>query len=72
MNLKVLIFNIFFLVYQVEERHSFLVKLFGSVKPEELTSYQNVKQLFTTSTVCIASFSVLEVVTYFVYLSWVG
>ena len=48
------------------------MKLFGGVKPEELTSYQNVKQLFTTSTVCIASFSVLEVVTYFVYLTWVG
>ena len=59
--------NFFNLAYQVTRRHEFLEKLIG-VKEEEVTSYQNMNTCVTTVTACVCVFSLMEVITYFLYL----
>ena len=51
----------------MNKRHNFLIRLI-SVKDEEVTSYDNMHSCVTNVTVCICVFSVMEVVTYFLYL----
>ena len=48
-------------------RHEFLEKLIG-VKEEEMTSYQNMHTCVTTVITCVCVFSLMEVITYFLYL----
>ena len=53
--------------YQVNKRHEFLEQLIG-VKEEEVISYEHMHSCLVVVTSCICSFSVLEVLTYFLYL----
>ena len=53
--------------YQVNKRHVFLEQLIG-VKEEEVTSYEHMHSCLVVVTACICSFSVLEVLAYFLYL----
>ena len=53
--------------YQVNKRHNFLMWLI-TVKDEEQTSYDNMQACVTNITVCICVFSVMEVISYFIYL----
>ena len=53
--------------YQVNKRHNFLMWLI-TVKDEEQTSYDNMHACVTNVTVCICVFSVMEVLSYFIYL----
>ena len=39
-----------------------------TVKDEEQTSYDNMQACVTNITVCICVFSVMEVISYFIYL----
>ena len=55
------------LAYQVNKRHEFLKQLIG-VKAEEIVSYEHMHSCLVTVTSCICSFSVLEVLSYFLYL----
>ena len=59
--------NISTLAYQVNKRHAFLQRLIN-VKDEEVTSYENMKTCLITITACVLVFSILEVVSYFLYL----
>ena len=59
--------NISMLAYQVNKRHAFLQRLIY-VKEEEVTSYENMNTCVTTVTACVCVFSLMEVVTYFLYL----
>ena len=56
-----------FSAYQVNKRHEFLEQLIG-VKEEEVTSYEHMHSCLVAVTACICSFSVLEVLAYFLYL----
>ena len=51
----------------MNQRHQFLERLI-SVKEEEVTSYQNMHTCVTTVTACVCVFSLMEVITYFLYL----
>ena len=51
----------------MNQRHQFLEWLIR-VKEEEVTSYQNMHTCVTTVTACVCVFSLMEVVTYFLYL----
>ena len=53
--------------YQVNKRHAFLQRLIF-VKKEEVTSYENMNTCVTTITACVAVFSIMEAVSYFLYL----
>ena len=53
--------------YQVNKRHQFLDWLLR-VKEEEVTSYYNVNTCVLTVTTCVFIFSILEIVSYFLYL----
>ena len=53
--------------YQVNKRHAFLQRLIY-VKEEEITSYENMSTCVITVTACVCVFSLVEVVTYFLYL----
>ena len=53
--------------YQVNKRHEFLEQLIG-VKEEEVISYEHMHSCFVVVTSCVCSFSVLEVLAYFLYL----
>ena len=53
--------------YQVKQRHEFLERLMP-VKPEEVTSYENMHTCLVTVTACVGVFSVMEVAVYFLYL----
>ena len=55
-----------FSAYQVISRHHFLMRLI-TVKDEEVTSYENMHACVTWVTVCICIFSVLEVLSFFLY-----
>ena len=59
--------NISMLAYQVNKRHAFLQRLIY-VKDEEVTSYENMNTCVITVTACVFVFSILEVVSYFLYL----
>ena len=50
----------------IRTRHSFLQKLVGT-KPQEDISLDNTNQLLSVLTVCILTFSVLEIGLYFLY-----
>ena len=52
--------------YQVNSRHNFLMRLIY-VKDEEVTSYENMHTCVTWVTACICVFSVMEVVSFFLY-----
>ena len=54
--------------YQVNKRHAFLQQLTGLVKDEEVTSYQNMNTCVPTVTTCGPVFSLLEVISYYLYL----
>ena len=43
-------------------------QLTGLVKDEEVTSYQNMNTCVTTVTTCFLVFSLLEVISYYLYL----
>ena len=51
----------------MNQRHQFLERLI-SVKEEEVTSYQNINTCVTLVTACVCVFSLMEVITYFLYL----
>ena len=51
----------------MNQRHQFLEWLI-SVKDEEVTSYQNMHTCVTTVTTCVLVFSLLEVISYYLYL----
>ena len=51
----------------MNKRHNFLMWLI-TVKDEEQTSYDNMQACVTNITVCICVFSVMEVISYFIYL----
>ena len=51
----------------MNQRHQFLERLI-SVKEEEVTSFQNMHTCVTTVTACVCVFSLMEVITYFLYL----
>ena len=51
----------------MNKRHEFLEQLIG-VKVEEVVSYDHMHSCLVTVTACICSFSVLEVLSYFLYL----
>ena len=53
--------------YQVNKRHNILKNMIG-VKDEEITSCENINTCLLTVTVCVCSFSILEVASYFLYL----
>ena len=53
--------------YQVRQRHEFLERLMP-VKPEEVTSYENMHTCLITVTASVGVFSVMEVAVYFLYL----
>ena len=55
----------------MNQRHQFLEWLI-SVKEQEVTSYQNMHTCVTTVTACVCVFSLMEIVTYFLYLFTVG
>ena len=59
--------NIFMLAYQVNKRHAFLQRLI-SVKEEEVTSHEYMNTCVTTVTACVFVFSLLEVISYYLYL----
>ena len=48
------------------KRHAILLGLIGT-KPEENLSYENAVTILIASTVCMISFCLLEVVSYFTY-----
>ena len=52
----------------MDKRHRFLERLI-TVKDEEVTSHENIHTCLLTVTVCVLVFSVLEVASYFLYLS---
>ena len=51
----------------MNKRHEFLEQVIG-VKAEEIVSYEQMHSCLVTVTACIGSFSVLEVLAYFLYL----
>ena len=53
--------------HQVNKRHKFLDWLLR-VKEEEETSYNNVNSCVLAVTTCVFVFSVLEILSYFLYL----
>ena len=53
--------------YQVNKRHAFLQRLIY-VNEEEVTSYENMNTCVITVTACVCMFSIMEVVSYFLYL----
>ena len=53
--------------YQVNKRHALLQRLIY-VKDEEVTSYENMHTCVTTVTACVCVFSLMEVISYFLYL----
>ena len=53
--------------YQVNKRHALLQRLIY-VKDEEVTSYENMNTCVTAVTACVLVFSIMEVVSYFLYL----
>ena len=55
----------------MNQRHQFLEWLI-SVKEQEVTSYQNMHNCVTNLTACVCVFSLMEIVTYFLYLFTVG
>ena len=59
--------NISLLAYQVNKRHAFLKRLIN-VKEEEVTSYENMNTCVTTVTTCVLVFSLMEVISYYLYL----
>ena len=59
--------NISMLAYQVNKRHAFLQRLIY-VKDEEVTSYENMHTCVTTVTTCVLVFSLMEVISYYLYL----
>ena len=59
--------NVCMSAYQVNKRHAFLQRLIY-VKEEEVTSYENVHTCVTTVTACVLVFSLLEVISYYLYL----
>ena len=59
--------NISMLAYQVNKRHAFLQRLIY-VKDEEVTSYENMNTCVTTVTACVLVFSLMEVISYYLYL----
>ena len=52
--------------YQVNSRHNFLMRI-SYVKDKEVTSYENMHACVTWVTACICVFSVMEVVSFFLY-----
>lgn len=52
--------------YKIRERHVFLTNLIGT-KPEEDISMQNIELLIYTVSICVITFSLLEVLFYFLY-----
>ena len=60
--------NVCMSAYQVNKRHAFLQQLTGLVKDEEVTSFQNMNTCVTTVTTCVLVFSLLEVISYYLYL----
>ena len=59
--------NVCMSAYQVNKRHAFLQRLIY-VKEEEVTSYENMNSCVTTVTTCVLVFSLLEVISYYLYL----
>ena len=53
--------------YQVYKRHALLQRLIY-VKEEEVTSYENMNTCVTTVTACVCVFSLMEVISYYLYL----
>ena len=51
----------------MNQRHQFLERLIR-VNEEEVTSYQNMNTCVTTVTACVLVFSLLEVMSYYLYL----
>ena len=58
----------YFSVYQVDQRHTFLERLIG-VKMEEKVSFENIHLCANTITACVSVFSVMEIISYFLYLN---
>ena len=52
--------------FKIRERHNFLINLIGA-KPEENISMQNIELLLYTISICLLTFSLLEVLFYFLY-----
>ena len=59
--------NVCMSAYQVNKRHAFLQRLIY-VKEDEVTSYENMNTCVTTVTTCVLVFSLLEVISYYLYL----
>ena len=59
--------NVCMSAYQVNKRHAFLQRLIY-VKEEEVTSYENMNTCVTTVTACVLVFSLMEVISYYLYL----
>ena len=59
--------NISMLAYQVNKRHAFLQRLIY-VKEEEVTSHEKMNTCVITVTTCVLVFSLLEVISYYLYL----
>ena len=59
--------NISMLAYQVNKRHAFLQRLIY-VKEEEVTSHENMNTCVITVTTCVLVFSLLEVISYYLYI----
>ena len=55
-----------FTFIKIRERHNFLVSLIGT-KTEEDVSMQNIELLMYTVSICLVTFSLLEVLFYFLY-----
>merc|ERR1712126_32622 len=53
-------------VYNINKRHSFLSRYFGTKASEDL-SYNNAYQLFLVATIGMPSLCILEIVCYFFY-----
>ena len=62
-----ILLNISMSAYQVNKRHAFLQRLIY-VKEEEVTSYENMHTCVTTVTACVLVFSLMEVISYYLYL----
>ena len=59
--------NISMLAYQVNKRHAFLQRLIY-VNEEEVTSYENMNACVNSVTACVLMFSLMEVISYYLYL----
>ena len=63
-------FKLFLPAYQVKRSH--FPRTITGLKPGEETSYENSQQCLVVITSCLCVFSVMEVVSYFIYLTYVS